>query len=378
VIILYRKMIKKLSLFCVLALILTGLPYTVVSEENVTVSAKAAILMTADTLDVLYGKNTDQQLSMASTTKIMTGLLALEKLESEGDTVLTITQEMVSVEGSSMGLRADDRLSVEGIVMGLMLASGNDAANAIAYYVGGSPEEFAELMNARAREIGMENTSFVTPSGLDDDEHYTTAYDMALLTAEAMKNECFRKIVATKSGTVDFQEPEKTVWYTNHNKLLKTCEGVIGVKTGFTDKSGRCLVSAAERDGVTLICVTLDAPDDWNDHAKMLDYGFENTVKVLMDDTQLTGTIAAVGGENGRLQVKGNTAGYVTVGKSQVSNIQKTICLPRFVYAPLSDGDTVGYVGYYLDGRKIGSVEIAAAETVSYAEKEGFFEKLFG
>lgn len=374
----YQNFIKKFSLVCVLVLLLAGFPFSSAAEEAVSVSAKAAVVMTADTLDILYEKNSEQQLSMASTTKIMTALLALEKLEAEGDTVLTITQEMVAVEGSSMGLRAGDRLSVEGIVMGLMLASGNDAANAIAYYVGGSPEEFAGMMNERAGEIGMENSSFVTPSGLDDDEHYTTAYDMALLTAEAMKNERFRSIVATKSGTVDFQEPEKTVWYSNHNKLLKTYDGAIGVKTGFTDKSGRCLVSAAERDGVTLICVTLDAPDDWNDHTKMLDFGFENTVKVLLDDTGLTGTIALVGSETDRLQVEGKTAGYITVGKNQTADISKTICLPHFVYAPVSDGDTVGYVGYYLNGRKIGSVDIAAAETVTYAEKEGFFDKLFG
>lgn len=374
----YQKSIKLFSLFCILTLILCGMPFSATADETVSVSAKAAVLMTADSLDVLYDKSADERLSMASTTKIMTGLLALEKLEREGDTALTITQEMVAVEGSSMGLRADDRLSVEGIVMGLMLASGNDAANAIAYYVGGSPEGFAEIMNARAEEIGMENSSFVTPSGLDDDEHYTTAYDMALLTAVALKNERFREIVSTKSGTVDFEEPEKTVWYSNHNKLLKTYDGAIGVKTGFTDKSGRCLVSAAERDGVTLICVTLDAPDDWNDHAKMLDYGFENTVKVLLSDTNLSGTIASVGDETGRLQVKGNSTGYVTVGKDQVANIQKTVCLPRFVYAPISGGDTVGYVGYYLNDRLIGTVDITAAESISYKEKEGFFENLFG
>lgn len=375
----YRKIVKKLYVISVLLLIVTGMPFMAAAEGSVSVSAKAAVLMTADTLEVLYEKNADEQLSMASTTKIMTGLLALEKLEAEGDTVLTITQEMVAVEGSSMGLRADDRLSVKGIVMGLMLASGNDAANALAYYVGGSPEEFAKIMNARAKDIGMENSSFVTPSGLDDDEHYTTAYDMALLAAEALKNQDFRDIVSTVSGTVDFEEPEKTVWYSNHNKLLKTYDGAIGVKTGFTDKSGRCLVSAAERDGITLISVTLDAPDDWNDHANMLDYGFANTAKVLLDDTGLTGTIACVGSETGRLQVKGSTAGYVSVWKNQVDQIEKTICLPRFVYASVSEGETVGYVGYYLDGKKIGSVDIVAAESVSYQEKEkGFFEKIFG
>ena len=236
------------------------------------VSAHAAVLYDPVTGTVLFEKNSREILPMASTTKIMTALLAFES--DLVDAPVTVTEEMTAVEGSSMGLKPGDVLPLRELARGMMMASGNDGANAVALFLGETAEGFAEMMNARAAEIGMKQTCFVTPSGLDAEGHGSTAYDMALLAAEAMRCPAFSETVGQYSLLVDFLEPEKRVRYDNHNRLLHMYEGCSGIKTGFTKKAGRCLVSSAERDGVALICVTLNAPDDWNDHTVLYDYGF--------------------------------------------------------------------------------------------------------
>lgn len=369
-----KKMVSVLLAFCFTICV----AYTESKAEESTledVSAKSAILITADTKEIIFDKQADEQMSMASTTKIMTALLGLEKCAEEDNPVVEITEEMVLVEGSSMGLRAGDKLPLYDIICGMMLSSGNDAANSVALYISENAEEFANLMNERAAEIGMASTNFVTASGLDDDEHYTTAYDMALLAAEAMENEDFRNIVASETIIVNFQEPEKSVTYTNHNKLLWQYEDCIGIKTGFTKKSGRCLVSAAKRDGVTLIAVTLNAPDDWNDHAAMFEYGFSVTEKVTLDATKIEGTLPVVGSDIEKIIVRGESAHEITtIG----GNIESIIRLPKFIYAEVKQGETIGRIDYYIDGEKIYSIPIIAAESAGYIVKEkGFFDKLF-
>ncbi|MDE6763759.1 MAG: D-alanyl-D-alanine carboxypeptidase [Oscillospiraceae bacterium] len=235
-------------------------------------SAKAAILIDAQTGTVIAEKNEKQRLPMASTTKIMSALLLLES--GDLDTQFKVDNNAIMVEGSSMGLCEDDIVTKRTLCYGMLLPSGNDAANQTAVMLAGSTEKFAEMMNSRAKEIGLENTNFVTPSGLHDENHYSTAYDMAVLTREALKNEDFREICGTKRAKLKFGNPPYERWLVNTNKLLTMYDGCIGVKTGFTDEAGRCLVSAAEKNGVTLICVTLNASDDWNDHKKIYDYGF--------------------------------------------------------------------------------------------------------
>ena len=217
---------------------------------------------------------------MASTTKIMTALIAVQS--EQLDDVVEITKEMIEVEGSSIYLKAGEKLTLRSLVVGLLLESGNDAANAIAITLAGSKEAFADKMNEVAASLGMKNTHFVTPSGLDDDEHYTTAYDMALLGSAAMRCPEFAAIACRQSMTIDFVEPAVRRTFYNHNRLLLEMDGCSGVKTGFTKKSGRCLVSSCERDGILLIAVTLNDPDDWNDHKKMMDYGFSQVEKVML------------------------------------------------------------------------------------------------
>lgn len=346
-----------------------------------SLSAQSAVLISGDTGAVLFEKDAHRQMSMASTTKIMTALLTLEAAERSGDPAVEITEEMVAVEGSSMGLQAGDRITLTNLAAGMLLASGNDAANSAACFLAGSQEKFAEQMNERAQELGLENTHFVTPSGLDDEAHYSTAYDMACLAREALANAFFSELASSSTYQVEFLEPEKKVTYTNHNKLLRLYEGCVGVKTGFTKKSGRCLVSAASRDGVSLIAVSLNAPDDWNDHMAMLDYGFASYKSLSLDGSGFSGRLPVVGGKDGKnaVSVYGGAGGSVTVPRDRAESITSRILLPAFVYAPVSAGDRVGRIQYCLDEKEIYSVPLLAGEDVDPAEKKpGFWERLFG
>lgn len=244
------------------------------SVKAYDISAQSVILLDAHSGRALFEKNSNHQLPMASTTKIMTGLLACESGKL-GKTV-KVSPFAAGAEGSSLWLKIGEKQTLENLTYGLMLKSGNDAAVAIAEYLGGSVEAFALLMNKKAREIGAVNTNFENPHGLDSENHYTTAYDLALIAREAMKNKLFSKIVATRTYTIPNPNEKWGRALKNHNKLLWSFEGCRGVKTGYTKRCGRCLVSYAERNGEELICVTLNAPDDWNDHTYLLNYGFEN------------------------------------------------------------------------------------------------------
>jgi len=237
------------------------------------ISARHACLVVHETGDVIFEYNGRERAPMASTTKIMTALLTLENSGLDG--LVTVSENAANQEGSSAYINTGDVLTVRDLLYGLMLNSGNDAAVALAEYVSGTSETFSELMTRKAHDLGAVNTSFENPNGLDSENHYTTAYDLSLIASYALKNEDFKKIVSCESKTVQCSSGK--LFFSNHNKLLKNYNGCIGVKTGFTKKSGRCLVSAAERNGITLICVTLNAADDWNDHKKLLDYGFSMT-----------------------------------------------------------------------------------------------------
>lgn len=244
------------------------------SVRAYAISAQSAVLLDAHSGRVLFEKNSKQQLPMASTTKIMTGLLACESKKM--DSYVKVSPFASGTEGSSLWLKAGEKLKLSDLTYGLMLKSGNDAAVAIAEFLAGNTEAFALMMTQRAKEIGALNTSFKNPHGLDDESHYTTAYDLALITREAMNNKLFAKIVATKTFTIPNPNEKWDRVLRNHNKLLWRFDGCIGVKTGYTKRCGRCLVSYAKRDDEELICVTLNAPDDWNDHTYLLNYGFEN------------------------------------------------------------------------------------------------------
>lgn len=342
--------------------------YSPSALTSVSESAKAAILIDAQTGNIIYSKNSNTQLPMASTTKIMTTLLTLES--GDLDTEFIIDSEALLTEGSSMCLCEGDAVTKRELCYGMMLPSGNDAANAAALKLAGSYEDFALMMNRRADKIGMKNTNFVTPSGLHDSKHYSTAYDMALLTREALKNSDFREICKTKNLKLSSENWSSDKYLSNSNKLLSRYEYCIGVKTGFTDEAGRCLVSAAEKDGIMLICVTLNDPNDWLDHTNLLNYGFDCTKKAEIENIKANFTVNAVGGELSEIKCSLAEAPYCTAINSSLPDISEKIYLPKFVYAPIVKGDIVGYAEYYIDDDVICTVDIVSDENCGYTEKE--------
>lgn len=244
------------------------------SVEAPSVSAEGAVLINSDNGRILYEKNPDEKLYPASTTKIMTALVALETLEELGlgiDSKVIVPVEAAGIEGSSLYLKAGEKLSLEELLYGLILQSGNDSAEAIAVCVGGTREAFVEKMNLKAEQLGCSGTHFVNPSGLFDENHYTTAGDLAIIAAEAMEREDFREIV----GAQKWASEETDRSFVNKNKTVFNYEGGNGVKIGFTKKSGRTLVASAERDGTELIAVVLRDGNWFNDAYALMDYGFE-------------------------------------------------------------------------------------------------------
>ncbi|MBW7573991.1 D-alanyl-D-alanine carboxypeptidase [Caproiciproducens sp. AGMB10547] len=322
--------------------------------------------MNADDGQILYAKNENDKRPMASTTKIMTALITLETAAVDNK-IVTITDNMVRVEGSSMGLKPGNKLSLKSLAEGMLVVSGNDAANSAAIAISGSLDAFASLMNQRAQQLNMTDTHFVTPSGLDNADHYTTAKDLAKLAKAAMQNPDFAAIASKKSVSVEYVNPVQTIRFTNHNKLLTLYDGCIGVKTGFTKKSGRCLVSSAERNGIYLVAVTLDAPDDWNDHQKMLNYGFSQLSRYPVDDSSFISQIPVVGGTSNQVSVQGGLGRDLIVNAEELQNIKRTVELPAFFYAPVQEGQTLGIVRYTLNGETLATTEITASATVSTA-----------
>lgn len=367
-----------------LSLCLVGALCPVARAAGPGVSAQSAVVLTADTGTVLFEKDGRTPRPVASTTKIMTALLALEAAQEQGDPLVDITQEMVAVEGSSMGLQAGDSISLTGLAAGMLLASGNDAANAAALYLDGSLESFAARMNQRAAALGMEDTHFVTPSGLDGEDaqglvHLSTAYDMALLARAALEDQAFRQLCSSPSLAVEFAEPVKRVTYTNHNKLLAQYQGCVGVKTGFTKEAGRCLVSAAERDGALLIAVTLNAPNDWQDHAALLDYGFTQVEPYPLAGGDVRLTVPVVGSPVEVVSLRGSNGGEVTLPLGQGAQVERVVRVPKFLYAPVEAGEQVGEICWYLEGQLLGSAPLTAAGAAPLQEKApSLWERLFG
>lgn len=320
-----------------------------------SVSAKAAILIEAESGDVIFEKNADRRLPQASTTKIMTGIIAIERLEMSQ--TVTITEKSVGIEGSSIYLCAGEKLTVGELIYALLLESANDAAVALAIEISGSVSAFADLMNEKAEELGLSETHFMNPSGLGADGHYTSARDLAALTAYALKNPVFREIVSTKRYVIPLCGDTGSRVLLNHNKLLRLYDGAIGVKTGYTKESGRCLVSAAERDGVTLIAVTLNAPDDWNDHIVLLDHGFALYERVtLAPADSLRFVCPAVSSTETSVTAYFPDEVSVTVRKG--TQIERTVELRRFYYGGIPAGDTVGRVVWKNGGKEIASVPL--------------------
>lgn len=341
------------------------------ANDGFSVGAGSAIVIDAESGSVLYAKNADMQRGMASTTKVMTALTVLETLSPEA--VVEITPEMTGVEGSSLYLTAGERLSVEELLYGLMLESGNDAAVALAIACDGSIERFADHMNAKATELGLTHTHFANPHGLSASGHYTTARELAMITAEAMKNELFRTIVSTYQKQIPYQNQPQARYLTNHNPLLKKFEGMIGVKTGWTTADGKCFVTAAEREGLTLIAVSLGDTNISSTHTALLNHGFDTFDAVpLQIDTPLS--VPLVGGTQDFLPLKAE--GGLTVCLPKGEAVQTRLELPPFLYAGAEKGQTVGRAIFYWNETEVGSVLLQTAADAP-VKRISFWEKLF-
>lgn len=317
--------------------------------ESPVVSAASAILMDAQSGRILYEKDAYTRRSIASTTKLLTALVAVESTP-DLSRLVTITADHWA-EGTSMYLKPGEEVTLEDLLYGLLLQSGNDAALAIATGCAGDVETFVEWMNQWSADLGMENSHFANPNGLDDENHYSTAYDMALLARAVLENETLSGIVATRSTTKAGRS------LSNHNKLLWQYEGCNGMKTGYTTKAGRTLVSSATQNGQTLICVTLNDPNDWEDHRALFDYGFKEWPVRLL----------AVGGKEFRkLPVTGSlvpqvqivVAGDVAYPLSSQEQVRVTVTLPETASAPLSEGEEAGKMTFSLGEQMIGETKL--------------------
>lgn len=338
-----------ISVFLISIIVLISVP--VVSAE-VNVSAEAAVLYCPQNNEVYYSKNENKLMKPASTTKIMTALLTLEYARKNNKQV-KFTESMAA-EGSSMYLKFGEVVKLSDLAVGIMMCSGNDAANAAAISIAGSKSKFASLMNRRARIIGMKNTHFVTPSGLDNKNHYSTAYDMALLMAETLKNPMFAELTAKRSETVSFIKPKsKKVTYSNHNRLLSMYKHCIGGKTGYTMAAGRCLVSAAVKDGLKLIAVTMNDKNDWNDHIDLYDYGFKNNSFRTLDDTDFFLEVDVVGCDESSVIASSEDSTGIVLKSKDYSKVERRLLLDNFLYAPIKKGQCLGAIEYYLNDKRI-------------------------
>ena len=347
-----KRFYRAASLFLVLSI-------TASQALAINTSAVSSILVEQGSGRVLYENNADEERLIASITKIMTALVALEN--GDLSEKYTVTAEDMA-EGSSMYLVPGEEVELRELLYGLMLRSGNDAALAVAHAVGGELSHFVDMMNEKAEALGMTHSHFANPNGLDAEGHYSSARDMAVLTACAMKNEEFRRIVATTSVKIGDR------CLTNHNKLLRIYSGCIGVKTGFTKAAGRTLVSAAQRDGMTLICVTLCDGDDWRDHMSLLDYGFETYQrKIIAKAGQPLTEIRIRGGTTPKIALAAaEDLGYPVCGEEKLTLKAES---PLAVDAPVVPGQVLGRAYAYLDGEEVASVDLVAAEPSAAREE---------
>lgn len=341
----------KYRLFSLLFALLLCVPARAVSAPPEP-SAAACVVMHPETGRVLYERSADERLPIASTTKIMTALVVLGQCNP--DARVRILPEDTDVEGSSMGLRAGETYTVEQLLYGLMLCSGNDAALALARFAGGGVEGFARLMNGKAAALGLTRTHFCNPHGLDEEGHLSTARDLAALSCAAMDDPRFRAIVSTAQYACGDQI------YVNHNKLLNTYPGAIGVKTGYTQAAGRILVSCAERNGTRFVCVTIDDPADWDDHAALLDWAFSNWRWRVFDDAAYV--LPVQSGLRAKCVVlPGDAPGLLLENNARVRLIAE---LPRFVFAPLRAGEQVGTLTVTAPDGETASARLICAQDI--------------
>ncbi|SMC58161.1 D-alanyl-D-alanine carboxypeptidase family protein [Sporomusa malonica] len=338
------------------------------------VTAKAAIVMEASTGKVLYEKNAEERRYPASTTKIMTLITALEY--GKLDDVVTTSANAASTDGSSLWLTQGEQLKMLDMLYGIMLVSGNDATVAVAEHMSGSVEKFATLMTNKAHAIGAVNSNFTNTSGLPDERHYSTAYDLAKITAYGYKKPLFTQIVSTEHKVVPWPGKDHDRDLYNENKMLWLYDGANGVKTGYTDAAGRCLVSAANRNGIQLIVVVLDSEHMWDDSIKLLDYGFTQLKQVpVINRNDILKTVKIKDGKTGDIKLIAANDISVPMAESEHDKFSTVIDAPNKLDAPITSGQKVGTVKVMYNNVEVASSDLVADRSV---DRKSFFGLLWG
>jgi len=354
----YRVVLIIRSIVCsfLLTLLLFTQPVLCFAEGKPPVSAEACVLLCADG-STLYEKNADNRCLIASTTKLMTALVSLENAEL--DDSVTAQKRHCEVEGSSMYLQAGEQYTVRELLLGLLLASGNDAALALAEHTAGSEHAFVELMNQKAAALGLANTHFENPHGLDAKAHYSSARDLALLMLYCMENPAFCELTGTRAANV------KGLTLLNHNRLLTACPGCIGGKTGYTNAAGRCLVSCCERDGLRLVCVTLSDPNDWDDHMRLYDWAYAHFAVHDLSE-ELVFEIPIISGSRETVQAVPEPGAFAVLPRD--GSVEFRTELPRFVFAPVEAGDRAGMLTLLQGEKALYTFPLVYSESAVQAE----------
>ena len=370
--------------------ILSDISYVNASSEINTepsINSRSAIIYERSSGTILYRKNENKKIKMASTTKIMTAIVVIEK--SNLDDIVTISRKAAGTGGSRLGLHAEDKISVHDLLYGLLLCSGNDAAVALAEYVGGDVSHFANLMNSKTSELGLTSTHFVTPHGLDNDDHYTTAYELALITNYALKNETFRKIVGTKIYNVSINGYSKNL--SNTNELLGNLDGVYGVKTGFTNGANRCLVTSVKRNNMDLICIVLGADtkkDRTKDSCQLIEYAFQN-YKMVDIKEKITNEFAnwKICNSSSFIVEKGISNSvdivledlpynFLPVNCNHINDISIYIYCNTLFKAPLPANTSIGYITVCVDNKTLLTLNIYNSNYIPSKGYLNFFDTI--
>ena len=362
-----KKFLTILTVFAMF--VLSAVPLGVHAENQVEIkecasSAKAMCVLEQSSGRVLYGKNIHKKLAMASTTKIITALTVLENCENLEEKVF-VDDRAVGIEGTSIYLRKGEVLTVKELLLGMMLPSGNDAATALAYHVGGDINAFCDLMQKTSLKYGANNSSFKNPHGLDQDDHYTTAYDLALISSKALENEVFYEISTTKSAVISGNKEVKSRFLKNKNKLLRTFDGCNGVKTGFTDNAGRCFVSSASRDDMTIVCSVLNCPDMFEESARLMEKSYNDyCLTTLLESYDVLKEVGVKGGREESVKLFSREKFVYPLNNEEKLKVNVEIEVPEVLKAPLKKEEVVGQVKVYLDGKLLFSDEVLTREAV--------------
>ena len=360
------KTIKKVSIFCLISLVLVLNIITIninpiTSVQALSSSAKAMCVLEKDSKRVAYSKNMNTQLPMASTTKVVTAITVLQHC-NDLEQYITVDDGAIGIEGTSIYLRAGEVVKIKDLLYGLMLRSGNDAATALAYHVGGSVEGFTKMMEKLALSVGAVNSSFANPHGLDNKEHYTTAHDLALITAYALNNPIFKEIVSTKSYVIEATNKSDKRYLTNKNKLLNTLDGCCGVKTGFTSKAGRCLVSAIEKENTSYVCVVLNCGPMFEESSELLNSAINNySNKQIIDKNREIYNEYILDNNAGKLYLYAEEDFYYPLSEEEVKDIKLEY---KVMLNNAKEGDIVGEIKIFFQKDLIKSVKLVTMNKI--------------